>query len=460
MSDSLPNSQKSAIKQHLSRFPSLPKKAANEKTSSNCLSELPTDSNKQARLVANNPSTPPEELRKLADSGDAITRSHVAANPNTPTEVLLNLGGEFPGQVLNNPILPLLFLENPHLFTTIPLDSLLILLQQEKVPIFFLEWAVTQPKLEIQLAVAMNAQTPKSVLEKLVDHQWSKIAEAARLHVNLAGEMPEGWDEAARAAVESIDIIHIDWVYLEKLAKVGLIPDFAIKPLLRNLSQHELYGLKVLKAAATSAHTAPSALEQLTKYDYWEIRSAVACHLRTPANILAQLASDRDWLVREAVAYNPRTPTSILAQLANDCDWLVRNAVSCNPSTPIQLREQLMSAQHRLVRCNSIHHNLSTHPTLSTNPKTLAHLFLEVIQKSQIHASFISNPLLSRFIVLFHPQTPDEILVDISRSSLWLERYAIAHNTSTPLKTLKSLARDANRIVRATAKANIRKSPD
>lgn len=455
---SLPNSQELTIKQNLSKLPSLHKRAANEKTTRHCLSEFPLDSNEQARLVANNPSTPPEELRTLANSGDAITRSHVAANPNTPTEVLLTLCGEFPAQVLNNPILSLLFLENPNLFNTIPLDSLLILLQQDNVPVFFLEWAATQPKLEIQLAVAMNAQTPKSILKKFVDSQWSKIAEAARLHVNLAGEIPEGWDEEARAAIQSIDIIHTDWVYLEKLAKVGLIPEIVIKPLLRNLPQHELYGLKVLKAAAASAHTVPSILEQLTRYHDWEIRSAVACNLRTPANILTQLASDRDWLVREAVAYNPRTSTSILAQLANDSDWLVRNAVTCNPSTPIQLREQLMQAQPSSVRCNSIHHNLSTHHTLSTNSKTLAKLFFEVIQKSQLHTSFISTPWLSRFIVLLHPQTLDEILVDTSRSYIWLERYAIAHNPSTPLKTLKSLAKDANRIVRATARANIRKS--
>jgi hypothetical protein len=455
MSYPLPYSQEPSILQNPPQFPSLQQKAVKDKTSSNCVSELPIDSNERSRMVANNPSTPPEELRKLADSSDAITRSHIAANPNTPTEVLLLLCAEFPAQVLNNPILSLLFLENPNVFNTIPLDSLLILLQQEKVPVFFLEWAATQPKPEIQLAVAMNAQTPKPILEKFVDSQWSKIAEAARLHVNLAGEMLEGWDEAARAVVESIDIIHIDWVYLEKLAKVGLIPDFAIKLLLRNLPQHELYCLKVLKTSATSAHTAPSALEQLTKYNYWEIRSAVACNLRTPANILTQLASDRDWLVREAVAYNPRTPTRILAQLANDSDWLVRNAVSCNPSTPIQLREQLMPAQHRLVRCNSIHHNLSTHHTLSTSSKTLATLFLEIIEKSQTHASFISTPLLSRFIILLHPQTPDEILVENCRSFVWLERYAIARNTSTPLKTLKSLAKDANRIVCAAAKANL-----
>jgi hypothetical protein len=293
MSYPLPYSQEPSILQNPPQFPSLQQKAVKDKTSSNCVSELPIDSNERSRMVANNPSTPPEELRKLADSSDAITRSHIAANPNTPTEVLLLLCAEFPAQVLNNPILSLLFLENPNVFNTIAIDiafpllmrykqslnhkgfskrnvphltekryNLLILLQQEKVPVFFLEWAATQPKPEIQLAVAMNAQTPKPILETFVDSQWSKIAEAVRLHVNLSGEMPLGWDEAAKAAIQSIDIIHTDWVYLEKLAKVGLIPEIAIQPLLRNLPQHELYGLKVLKAVAASAHSVPGILEQ------------------------------------------------------------------------------------------------------------------------------------------------------------------------------------------------------
>jgi hypothetical protein len=56
---------------------------------------------------------------------------------------------------------------------------------------------------------------------------------------------------------------------------------------------------------------------------------------------------------------------------------------------------------------------------------------------------------------LLHPQTPAKALAENCRSLIWLERYAIAQNSNTPIDTLKTLALDANRIVRAAAKANL-----
>lgn len=67
------------------------------------------------RSLAKNPSTPAEKLEQLSHSCDAITRQYVTANPNTPTNILLKLGAEFPEQLIDNHVLPLLFLKNPEL---------------------------------------------------------------------------------------------------------------------------------------------------------------------------------------------------------------------------------------------------------------------------------------------------------------------------------------------------------
>jgi len=48
-------------------------------------------------------------------------------------------------------------------------------------------------------------------------------------------------------------------------------------------------------------------------------------------------------------------------------------------------------------------------------------------------------------------------LAENSNSISWLERYAIAQNKKTPEETLKQLAQDGNRIVRATAKESLQK---
>ena len=71
----------------------------------------------QQRQEAQDETTSPERLRKLAISQDSFIRKYVAENPNTPTETLLNLSNEFPQQVLNNPVIPLLLIENPLLLT-------------------------------------------------------------------------------------------------------------------------------------------------------------------------------------------------------------------------------------------------------------------------------------------------------------------------------------------------------
>jgi hypothetical protein len=72
--------------------------------------------------------------------------------------------------------------------------------------------------------------------------------------------------------------------------------------------------------------------------------------------------------------------------------------------------------------------------------------------------SYNPAPYLSRIIVLWHSQTSQKVLAENSCSFFWLDRYAIAQNPNTPLDILHTLAKDANRIVRAAAKANLQNS--
>ena len=77
----------------------------------------------QARQIAQDETTAPKLLAELANSEDKQTRKAVAANPNIPIETLLSICFEFPRQVIDNPIIPLLILENSDCLTCkIPLD--------------------------------------------------------------------------------------------------------------------------------------------------------------------------------------------------------------------------------------------------------------------------------------------------------------------------------------------------
>ncbi|OKH49231.1 hypothetical protein NIES2101_21170 [Calothrix sp. HK-06] len=63
--------------------------------------------------IAQDPSTEPFLLELIALYGDVELRQAVASNPNTPSKILFALADEFPGEFFNNPVFPLLTLENP-----------------------------------------------------------------------------------------------------------------------------------------------------------------------------------------------------------------------------------------------------------------------------------------------------------------------------------------------------------
>ena len=79
--------------------------------------------------AAKDPTTPPEELRRiaLAPSTPKVL-GQVARNPNSPPDVLHRLAADFPRQVSKNPALPLIVLQNPNFirdFTTPALNALM-----------------------------------------------------------------------------------------------------------------------------------------------------------------------------------------------------------------------------------------------------------------------------------------------------------------------------------------------
>lgn len=146
---------------------SLQQEAENEKTMGSRLAELAQISTELAQMVAKNPSTPPELLGELSKSQDAKTRQHVAGNPNTPIDLLWELGVEFPQQLVNNPILCLLLLENPNLIDTIPQKTLCSIFTLETVPVYFRELALNYPKPWMRQRIAQNYKTHVSILELL-----------------------------------------------------------------------------------------------------------------------------------------------------------------------------------------------------------------------------------------------------------------------------------------------------
>ncbi len=142
--------------------------------------------------LATNPHTNPQVLHELANSKNWEIRRLVASNPNTPTETLWELGIDFPEAILINPIFELLQLEHLHLAAQIPHSTLTSLLQCDRVPLSFMEYAIGQQDYSLWLAVAYNSHTPSSLLRNLAQksrRQDRELIRAVAAHPNTPSQL-------------------------------------------------------------------------------------------------------------------------------------------------------------------------------------------------------------------------------------------------------------------------------
>ena len=358
-------------------LPELRQQAASEEVSPQRLEELSKINVELARIVAQNANASPGLLRIFSSSSDNIIRKNVAGNPNTPTEILLELGAEFPRELLNNPVFSLLLLENPNFVADIPLVTLISLLKLDEVPTQFLELATSHDDVEVLLTIAMNPKTPKTALLALTQIQNIEVAEAARKHVTLAGEMQQGWNQAAIAAMQTTNLPR-DRQSEMYLWAIGAVPK---------------YLLKTLDA---------------------EVRLHIAESLNTSEQVLEILATDSYSRVRAMVAQNPRTPLNIVEDLMGDVSDIVRDAVACHPLTPLILHQQFqlqLEATENPVTSEDILRQLST-----------------------------SQWMRIRLGVAAHSNTPGDVLLRLARDEDVMVRKAVALNVNSSAETLEQLA--------------------
>ncbi|MGV0106635.1 hypothetical protein NSTCB13_05463 [Nostoc sp. DSM 114160] len=400
----------------------------------------------QAQLAAAEPSTDPELLRELALSTDQKTRQSVAGNPNTPADVLLKLGAEFPSQLLDNPVFPLLLLENLNLVAEIPLNTLRSILRLENVPVSILEKLADKSDYKVQLlALAENPKNEKVVFNRINQINDSLIVESARLHINLAGELTEGYEQKVKEVIQGAIFSdrNVDAYDLVVPAQICFIPEFIVECWVREPIYEHYLCRKIADSPATSAsilkhlanhtdgytrdrvaenpNTPPEALRKLaSKQEAGEPRIFLGRNLNTPSDVLESLSKDRDKKVRISVAENPNTPLTILQYLANDTERNVAEAATR------AIREQQGEYTAEAVR---------------KNPKTPPHVLEKLAQK---------DPQT----VCQHPNTPSELFLEFSKSLNSQVREWVAKNPNAPVNILEQLADDDSSTVRQEVARN------
>lgn len=101
---------------------------------------------------------------------DAVCRA-VARNPNTPPDTLKELFSKYhyPFEVLENPVLELLLLENPNFVNELFEGHTIIGYDRDGTIDFLDTWAASHQNKFIRIAVARNLETVEIVLEELAE---------------------------------------------------------------------------------------------------------------------------------------------------------------------------------------------------------------------------------------------------------------------------------------------------
>jgi hypothetical protein len=329
--------------------------------------------------LATSDHTSGDVLEQLAVDAEAKVRLSVASNPNTPKEVLLNLGCEFPDTVVANPIFGILLLENPesHFIqlslarsSTTPAKTLVILAQI--------------PDEEILCAVAENPNTPSTTLEQIVYNP------------------PSFWDG------DELDLGDLDCL----LARIASRPD-ACPSLLAAIAKHTSGG--VTYALAGNPNTPVMILERLADQlasrwlDYSNQRQLLR-NPSTPASVLYKLAgeqSDESEDLRRRVREHPQADPLVIALL---------DFIGSQANTPVTLLEQFAQHPRPYIRCLVAAHR-------DTPISVLEALSLD-------HDSTV------RLKIARHPHAPITALENIAR---WLATMHHQSKTSFYAVTAKAL---------------------
>jgi|GEM_PF-2430935 len=399
------------------------------------LQELVSLSDELAEAVAQNIAAPPGLLGKLARHDSKAVRKAVTSNPQTPEKALFYLGVFFPQELLDNPIFDFSLLKNLSFIRKIPSGVLSILVQQNNVPRFLLNYAVNHP--------AKN------------------VSDTAKMHVDISGEMKQGWHELVKQIVQEnsfvnhfIDNFHgIIWDFTRKASLRGnyAIPRRSFRLLTNFYDFIQPKGLfKSLiskRSIAKNLKTTPTVLKKLAFDEDYYVRGDVSENPNTPAEVLILLSKDSNSQVRNGVAGNPNTPAEILKSFTTDSDIEIRYRLAGNPSTPGEILKLLIS-----------NYNNSILRAVARNPSTPVEVIKLLANDSEDwfgqyvannfnrYSDYSRSDVVSREYnriiknIAKNPSTPIELLSLLANDAdYWMRRY-ISENPNAPGKILKSFA--------------------
>lgn len=328
-------------------------------------------------------------LTSLSHDPDSKVRRAVAGNPSTPTEILLNLGKEFPDEITANPIYNILLLEDP--------ESLFVRLSLARSSMLS-DAALTQfssiDDEEILCAIAQNPVTPLSILETLVHNP------------------PQLYEEP-------------EWSDYDRIfASVAKSPNVSVE-LLTELVER---GGSVCYAIAENPKTPPNFLQKFATWRNYDMQQALLQNPKTPASVLEILAGENHPKIEAGVKAHPNvtetaikianfvwgrsgTPIEILERLAIDHRPQIRQLVAEHPCTSPTALEKLAQDKEQNIRHLVTHHpNLSSEALEKLTHRLIAD-YLEALKYQSSNLRSWESLLLS---ILKHPNVTSEAVDELT----------------------------------------------
>jgi hypothetical protein len=381
---------------------------------------------------AQNPKTKPGILSALSRSRSKRIVAALTQNPSMPLERLLALAEKYPTEFLQNPLIPLLLLEEPTFLHQTSAAVCRSLLQHNPQPSWLLPVLLTHPdddfrawmamestseavlaqlsrdsSPEVRSCVAENPMTAGSLLESLSHESFPNIRAQVACHPNAPLAVVE------RLATDPSEIVCLAIIRREDVTSA----------LLDVLAQHRLS--TVHQAVAAHPRSSADALERLAEVG--DVNVSLAAHPNASPRLLLRLSRSKDTTTRFTVAKNPNTPKALIHQLAQDEVSYIRFGAAQNPRASA---ETLLLLAKDALR--------STRVYVAQNPSTPYHVMEELqIEEEDTRCRLASDP-----------NAPQTLLSRLANDESVSVRINLSKNPSASPEVLALLANDANTRVR------------
>jgi hypothetical protein len=278
--------------------------------------------------------TSPETLRTIIErtpeeEQQARTIAAVVGNPNTPLDILARYADDHIDAFCTNPILPLLPLEHPE----------------------FMSWLSPVSRSRI----LFQENPPPSLLSLLQKDRVPLVAEAASLHIGIAGEIdPANWEIEVRTYLYRFVLAPApgpERAILRELVEFDLAPAWAADFGPGDREEEDLIAPEIPASRRTIVRLllgidGPPRIPDQGSEDLRQ-----AFDPETPLADLERLADHQDWSVRLAVAVNPSLTRGLWEIVAKQTyRGLYHAALLRNPACPSSFREQMARGMNPALR--------------------------------------------------------------------------------------------------------------